>query len=100
MDYTHEPIDTSGVEFSQDLQRLMERLAENAHEVWARKRLSEGWTYGPEKNAERKQTPWLVPYCELPDAEKDTDRQVIKESLKAAYALGWRIKMLLEAHLK
>jgi len=78
----------------------MERLAENAHEVWARKRLSEGWTYGSEKNAERKQTPWLVPYCELPDAEKDTDRQVIRESLKAAYALGWRIKMLLEVDLE
>jgi len=88
MDYTPEPIDTSGVELSQDPQRLMERLAENAHEVWARKRLSECWTYGPEKNAERKQTPWLVPYCELPSAEKDTDRQVIRESLKAAYALG------------
>src|SRR5262249_36830290 len=85
------PIDTSGVEFSQDLQRLMERLAENAHEVWARKRLTEGWTYGPEKNAERKQTPWLVSYPALTEAEKDTDRQVITESVKAAYALGWRL---------
>ena len=100
MDYIPEPVDTSGVELPQDLQMLVERLAENAHEVWARKRVSEDWTYGPEKNAEHKQTPWLVPYCELPEAEKDTDRQVIRESVKAAYALGWRVKMLLEAHLE
>src|SRR5215471_3702502 len=100
MDYAPEPIDTSGVELPQDLQILIERLAENAHEVWARKRVSEDWTYSQEKNAERKQTPWLVPYCELPEAEKDTDRQVIRESLKAAYALGWSIKMLLDVHLE
>src|SRR5215471_6104467 len=97
MDYAPEPIDTSGVELPQDLQRLMERLAENAHEVWARKRVSEGWTYGPEKNAERKQTPWLVPYSELPEAEKDTDRQIIMESVKAAYALGWHLEPPLPA---
>jgi len=71
---------------------LVEHLAENAHEVWARKRLSEGWTYGPEKNAERKQTPWLVSYSALPEAEQDTDRQVSTESVKAAYALGWHLE--------
>src|SRR5262249_51778047 len=59
--------------------------------------MSEGWTYGQEKNAEQKQTPWLVPYHALPEAEKDTDRQVIGESVKAAYALGWLLAQPLPA---
>src|SRR5262245_41547519 len=91
MDYTPKPVDTTGIKLPPDLQRLVERLAENAHDVWARKRMNEGWTHGPEKNAVSQQTPWLVPYQDLPEAEKETDRQLIIESVKAAYALGWRL---------
>ena len=42
MDYTPEPVDTTGGESPLDVQSLMEHLAKNAHEVWARKRLNEG----------------------------------------------------------
>jgi len=42
MDYTPEPVDTIGGESPPDVQNLIEHLAKNAHEVWARKRLSEG----------------------------------------------------------
>jgi RyR domain len=39
--YEPRPIDTSAIELSADLRELAERLAENAHDNWAR-RLSEG----------------------------------------------------------
>ena len=42
MDYTPEPVDTTGVKLPLDVQSLIEHLTKNAHEVWARKRLSEG----------------------------------------------------------
>ena len=42
MDYTPEPADTTGGESPLDVQSLIEHLVKNAHEVWARKRLSEG----------------------------------------------------------
>lgn len=44
--YEPRPIDTSRVELDEELQQLTERLAENAHDHWARRRLAEGWTFG------------------------------------------------------
>jgi hypothetical protein len=40
--YAPRPIDTSKVELSDELRQLTEQLAENAHDNWARRRLSEG----------------------------------------------------------
>ena len=38
------------------------------------------------------QTPLLIPYRELPDAEKRYDRELALETLKAVLALGYRIE--------
>jgi hypothetical protein len=50
--YEPRPINTSHVTLTPDILQLTERLAENAHDLWAVKRLAEGWTYGPEKRWE------------------------------------------------
>ena len=54
---------------------LTERLAENTHEVWAQRRLAEGWTYSPRRDDAAKLHPCLVPYADLPESEKDYDRR-------------------------
>ena len=41
------PVDTSITPIPEYLQDLTEKLAENVHENWAKKRLEEGWRYGP-----------------------------------------------------
>lgn len=92
MNYIPSPIDTSGVRLSPELDRLTERLAENAHDIWAQKRLSEGWTSGAQKDATRKMTPFLVPYSELPDSERETDRRMVRNTLLAAIAVGVQIR--------
>jgi hypothetical protein len=89
--YRPRPIDTSLVTLTPEILRLTERLAENAHDVWAEKRLAEGWTLGPKKDGDLKQTPLLVPYAELPDSEKQYDRDLALATLKVALALGYRI---------
>jgi hypothetical protein len=89
--YSPQPIDTSQVRLPDDLLELRERLAENAHDIWAKRRLGEGWTYGPERNDPAKKHPDLVPYAELPDAERQYDRDAAMETLKAIIALGYRI---------
>jgi hypothetical protein len=71
---------------------LTERLAENAHDIWAQQRLTEGWTYGPERNDKQKNHPCLIPYADLPDSEKQYDRNAALETLKAIVALGYRIE--------
>ncbi len=90
--YVPDPIDTSGVELSEDLISLTEKIAENVHDVWAAGRIAEGWTYGEKRNDDLKQTPCLVPYSELSDSEKEYDRRTAINSLKLVIALGYRIE--------
>jgi hypothetical protein len=92
LDYKPAPIDTSGATLNENLRDLTELLARNAHDNWARQRLSEGWRYGPERNDARKEHPCLVPYEQLPDSEKEYDRQTAMETIKAIIALGYRIE--------
>ena len=90
--YIPQPISTKDVELSKDILELSERIAENVHEVWAASRMSEGWTYGKERNDQLKQHPCLIPYDELPETEKDYDRNTAMETLKLIQKLGYTIK--------
>lgn len=91
-DYKPDPIDTAHITLEPELMALTERLAESTHDVWGRQRLKDGWRYGPQRNDARKEHPSLVPYDELPDSEKEYDRQTAMETLKAMIALGYRIE--------
>lgn len=89
--YTPYPVDTSDVELPKELEVLVEQMAKNVHEVWAETRFKQGWTYGDERNDERKTHPCLVPYEELPEEEKDYDRNTAVGTLKLIIKLGFCI---------
>jgi ryanodine receptor 2 len=91
MNYVPRPIDTSAVALPPEIVALTERLAEHAHDVWARERLAQGWTYGPRRDDALKQHPCLVAYADLPESEKVHDRNTAMQTLKAITALGFRI---------
>lgn len=91
MPYVPRPIDTSGVHLGEDLLALTERLAEHSHDTWATGRLAEGWNYGPTRDDATKRHPDLVPYADLPESEKEYDRKVAMEVLKAIRVLGYEI---------
>lgn len=92
MSYEPRPVDTSGVELPPELLALTERLAEHAHDVWARQRLADGWRYGPKRDDARREHPSLIPYDQLSEAEKVYDRNAALETLKLIVALGYRIE--------
>lgn len=92
--YKPNPIDTTDVTLPSDLLELTEKIAENVHEVWAKNRVSEGWSYGEVRNDKTKETPCLVPYNELPEIEKDYDRNTALETIKLIVKLGYDIKKL------
>ena len=71
LDYIPEPMDLSSVDLPESLIQLSERIAENVHEVWAKARIDEGWTYGEKRDDIHKKHPCLVPYDELPEEEKE-----------------------------
>ena len=89
--YTPKPIDLSDVELPEELTELREAIAENAHEVWATERQAQGWTYGPQRDDNKKQTPCMVPYSQLPESEKKFDRDMAMDTLKLLKKLGYDI---------
>ena len=90
--YTPKPLDTGMIELPAELLALTEKIAEQVHEVWAAGRIAEGWTFGEQRDDARKQTPCLVPYAELPEAEKEYDRNTALSTLKLVLSLGYRIE--------
>lgn len=90
-DYIPKPVDTDDIELGKELEDLVEAMAKNVHEVWAKTRIEQGWSYGAERNDEKKYHPCLVPYEELPDAEKKYDRDTAVETLKLIKKLGFKI---------
>lgn len=90
--YKPNPIDTSSIELPEELITLTEKIAENVHENWAKGRMEEGWVYGEVRNDKNKTTPCLVPYSELPENEKEFDRNTAFQTLKFIVALGYKIE--------
>ena len=84
-------MDTSEIALPEALQELTEQMARNVHEVWARTRIAQGWSYGPERDDATKKHPCLIPYEELPEAEREYDRNTAVETIRLILKLGFKI---------
>jgi len=56
----------------------LERLAETEHVRWVEARIATGWKYAGETNKEKKRHNCLVPWKELPEDEKEKDRDLVR----------------------
>jgi len=90
-EYIPQPIDTSDVKLPEDLELLVEQMSKNVHEVWAETRINQGWTFGEKRNDDLKTHPCLIPYEELPEEEKEYDRNTSIRTLKLIMKLGFKI---------
>ena len=89
--YTPLPIETNDIELSEELKMLTEQISKNTHEIWAKTRIQDGWTYGNERNDILKTHPCLVPYENLSEEEKEYDRNTSIGTLKLILKLGFKI---------
>lgn len=89
--YNPQPINVEDISLDANLEDLTEAIAENAHDIWARARMDEGWTYGPVRDDAKKQHPDLVPYAQLPESEKEYDRLMAMNTLRLVRRLGFDI---------
>lgn len=90
--YEPSPIDISDVTLPDSLLELTEAFAENTHEVWAKNRIGEGWTYGPARDEAALRHPCLIPYSCLPESEKEYDRATAMNAIKLIVKLGYKIE--------
>jgi class 3 adenylate cyclase len=56
----------------------VEDLAIREHDRWMNERRRNGWTYGTVRDNSRKHHHLLVPWSELPEAEKEKDRDTVR----------------------
>ena len=89
--YIPHPIDTSDIHLPEELVPLLEAMAQNVHEIWAQERINQGWTYGENRDDEKKYHPCLIAYEDLPEEEKNYDRNTSVETLKLILKLGFKI---------
>ncbi|MCK5059275.1 MAG: hypothetical protein KAT34_21680, partial [Candidatus Aminicenantes bacterium] len=66
---------TDPIEFTHEEVELM---AKTEHEHFMEERIKDGWRYGADEDVKRKISPVLVPWDELPEEEKDKDRNPVR----------------------
>ena len=91
-DWKASPVDTQHVFISHKLSNLIELLAKNDHDVWARSKIKMGWRFAPGRVSEKAMTtPMLVPYEMLSTTEKSRLRQSAVEMVKIVLHSGFKI---------
>jgi len=72
-------------------QKEIEDLASMEHERWMAQKVAQGWTYGPVKDTDQKTHPWLAPWEQLPEEEKEKDRQAVRQIPDLLFQRGFEI---------
>lgn len=59
-----------------------------SHESWLRNKQRGGWVYGPTKDPEKKTHPCMVPYGDLPEAQRKKDEIFVDTVHAIVEAIG------------
>nr|XP_036227356.1 ryanodine receptor isoform X15 [Bactrocera oleae] len=87
--YKPAPLDLNAVTLSPKLEELVDQLAENTHNLWARERIQQGWTYGLNEDSENHRSPHLVPYSKVDEAIKKANRDTASETVRTLLVYGY-----------
>ncbi|XP_071024256.1 ryanodine receptor 1-like isoform X2 [Oncorhynchus clarkii lewisi] len=90
--YKPAPLDLNHVKLTPNQTNLVERLAENGHNVWARDRVHQGWTYSIVQDIMSKRNPRLVPYNLLDEKTKKTNRDTVCAAVRTLIGYGYNIE--------
>ena len=90
--YTPNPMKVDISSLPSELLPLVEQIAREVHERWAKERIADGWKYGEVRDDAAKTTPCLVPYEELPEVEKEYDRKTALQTIGTVLSLGYTIE--------
>ncbi len=69
----------------------LELLAEAAHKVWMEGKLRDGWEYGSVTDKAKKIHSCLLPYNQLSEVDKKSDRDMVRGIPKILAAAGYKM---------
>jgi hypothetical protein len=81
-------------EIARYIEAHIELLAEAEHDGWMAQRAKNGWSYGAARDDAQKLHPLMMPYRDLPEAEKEKDRDAVRRYPAQANAAGFAILWL------
>ncbi|XP_035465429.1 ryanodine receptor 3 isoform X3 [Scophthalmus maximus] len=90
--YKPTPLDLSDIKLTPGQELLVDKLAENAHNVWAKDRIKQGWTYGIQQDLKSKRNPRLVLYVLLDERTKKSNRDSLREAIRTLIGYGYNIE--------
>lgn len=90
--YKPAPLDLSHVRLTPAQTTLVDRLAENGHNVWARDRVAQGWSYSAVQDIPARRNPRLVPYRLLDEATKRSNRDSLCQAVRTLLGYGYNIE--------
>ncbi|KAJ8959408.1 hypothetical protein NQ318_022098 [Aromia moschata] len=85
------PLDLSAITLTAKLEELVDHLAENTHNLWAKERIQQGWTYGLNEDPDMLRSPHLVPYNKVDDAIKKANRDTASETVRTLLVYGYNL---------
>lgn len=71
------------------LEELVEQLAENTHNIWAKERIQQGWTYGLNEDMDLKRSPHLVAYTHVDEVIKKANWDTASETVRTLLVYGY-----------
>lgn len=89
--YKPAPLDLSAANLTPKLEELVDQLAENTHNLWAKERIQQGWTYGLNEDSDNHRSPHLVPYSKVDDAIKKANRDTASETVRTLLIYGYNL---------
>ncbi|KAM4729154.1 ryanodine receptor 2-like [Anableps anableps] len=92
--YRPAPIDLRQIILSSVDEDVVTLLAENQHNVWARERIKQGWTYGPQQDIKGKRSPHLVPYSLVDERMRKAGMESVREAVCILLAFGYSLESL------
>ncbi|XP_039594621.1 ryanodine receptor 2 isoform X2 [Polypterus senegalus] len=90
--YKPAPMDLSHIKLTSTQEAMVDKLAENAHNVWARDRIRQGWTYGIQQDIKNKRNPRLVPYALLDERTKKSNKDSLREAVRTLLGYGYNLE--------
>ncbi|KAL1457580.1 hypothetical protein WDU94_007793 [Cyamophila willieti] len=85
------PLDLSAIALTPKMEELVDQLAENTHNLWAKERIQQGWTYGLNEDPDMARSPHLVPYSKVDDAIKKANRDTASETVRTLLVYGYNL---------
>ncbi|KAJ8013934.1 hypothetical protein DPEC_G00035000 [Dallia pectoralis] len=90
--YRPAPVDLSHITLTPAQETVLEMLAENEHNVWARDRIRQSWSYSSHQDVKSKQSPHLVPYCMLDESSRQSVRERMQEVVCTLLVYGYSLE--------